>query len=49
MWEYYIHGDVDVFSRNILWLKIAITNKDSLVIANFYLNCVSKLFKLSLT
>ena len=40
MWGFYIHGAVDGFSRKILWLKIATTNKDPLVIANFYLNCV---------
>ena len=40
MWGFYIHGAVDGFSRKILWLKIATTNKDPLVIANFYPNCV---------
>ena len=40
MWEFYVHGAVDRFIRKILWLKIATTNKDPLVIANFYLNCV---------
>ena len=40
MWEFCIHRAVDGFSRKILWLKIATTNKDPLVIANFHLNCM---------
>ena len=40
MWGFYIHRAVGGFSRKILWLKIATINKNLLVIANFYLNCV---------
>ena len=40
MWEFYIYGALDAISRKILGLKIGTTNKDPLIIANFYLNWV---------
>ena len=36
-WGLCIHGCVDGFSRKLLWLKVATTNNDPLVIANYYL------------
>ena len=36
-WGFCIHGCVDGFSRKLLWLKVATTNNDPLVIANYYL------------
>lgn len=40
MWGFCIHGAVDGFSRKLLWLKVATTNNNPLVIANFYLSFV---------
>ena len=37
IWGFCIHGCVDGFSRKLLWLKVATTNNDPLVIANYYL------------
>ena len=37
-----IHGCVDGFSRKLLWLFVASSNKDPLIIANYYLRCVKK-------
>ena len=39
-WGFCIHGCVDGFSRKLMWLKVASTNNDPLVIANYYLSCV---------
>ena len=36
-----IHGCIDGFSRKLLWLNVSTTNNDPLVIANYYINCVS--------
>ena len=36
-WGFCIHRCVDGFSRKLLWLKVATTNNDPLVIANYYL------------
>ena len=36
-WGFCIQGGVDGFSRKLLWLKVATTNNDPLVIATFYL------------
>ena len=41
-WGFCIHGAVDGFSRKLLWLKVSTTNSDPLVVANFYLECVTK-------
>ena len=41
-WGFCIHGCVDGFSRKLIWLVVASTNKDPLVIANFYLQCIRK-------
>lgn len=41
----YIHGCVDGFSRYILWLHAYHTNKDSSVIAGYFLECVINLQK----
>ena len=37
-----IHGAIDGFSRRILWLQVAVTNNDPLIIAEYYLKCVEK-------
>ena len=36
-----IHGCIDGFSRKLLWLNVSTTNNNPLVIANYYINCVS--------
>lgn len=41
-WGFCIHGAIDGFSRKLLWLKVSTTNNDPLVIANFYLEFVTK-------
>eukprot|EP00111_Clytia_hemisphaerica_P012956 TCONS_00038062-protein len=38
-----IHGCIDGFSRNILWLEIASSNKDPSVVCNFYLNQIHRI------
>ncbi|XP_066924268.1 uncharacterized protein [Clytia hemisphaerica] len=38
-----IHGAIDGFSRRILWLKVAASNKDPAVVSNFYLETVRTL------
>ena len=38
-----IHGCIDGFSRKLLWLVVSTTNNDPLVIANYYINCMSRL------
>jgi len=40
-----IHGCIDGFSRKIVWLNVSTTNNDPLVIANYFLNCASRLQK----
>ena len=40
-----IHGAIDGFSRKLLWLVVSTTNNDPIVIANYYLNCISRLGK----
>ena len=37
-----IHGFIDGFSRKIVWLRVSTSNNDPLIIANFYLSCISK-------
>lgn len=37
-----IHGCIDGFSRKVLWLEVCTTNKDSSVIAGYYLKAVKK-------
>ena len=39
-WGFCIHGAVDGFSRKLLWITVATTNNDPLVIANFFLACI---------
>ena len=34
---FYVHGCIDDFSRNIIWLHVANTNKDPAVIACYFL------------
>ena len=41
-WGFAIHGCIDGFSRKILWLYVSTSNNDPLIIANFYLSCISK-------
>ena len=41
-WGFCIHGCVDGFSRKVLWMQVASTNNDSLVVANYFLRCVKK-------
>ena len=38
-----IHAGIDGFSRKILWLKVSHTNKDPLVICQYYLDAISTL------
>ena len=35
-WGFAIHGGIDGFSRKILWLKVATTNNDPIVVANYF-------------
>ena len=37
-----IHGCIDGWSRRIMWLKVAKSNNNPDIIANFYLDCVSE-------
>ncbi|XP_064389966.1 uncharacterized protein LOC135337880 [Halichondria panicea] len=37
---FHIHGGIDGYSRKILWLEVASTNKDSFVIGGYYLKAV---------
>ena len=41
-WGFAIHGCIDGFSRKLLWLIVASSNNDPLIVANFYLNCIKK-------
>ena len=41
-WGFAIHGCVDGFSRKIMWLVVATTNNDPLVVANHFLTCIKK-------
>lgn len=38
-----IHGCIDGFSRYLIWLEVATTNKDPLVCAYYYLKAIKKL------
>ena len=38
-----IHAGIDGFSRKILWLKVSYTNKDPLVVRQYYLDAISTL------
>ncbi len=38
-----VHGCVDGFSRRILWLEVASSNKDPKVVANYFLSTVQEL------
>ena len=38
-WGFAIHGRIDGFSQKILWLVVATTNNDPLVVGNLFLNC----------
>lgn len=40
-WGFCIHGFVDGFSRKFLWLVVASSNNDPLIIGNYYLQCIS--------
>ena len=35
---FYVHGCIDGFSRKIIWLPVANTNKDPAIIAYYFLN-----------
>lgn len=39
---FYIHGCIDGYSRKILWLEVSSTNKDSSVIAGYFLKAVEE-------
>lgn len=41
-----IHGGIDGFSRKVLWLNVAETNKDPFYIAHYFINAVTDLDKL---
>ena len=38
-----IHGAIDGYSRKILWLQVAASNKDPKTIASYYVNCIQQL------
>ena len=42
-WGFCIHGCIDGFSRKIIWLNVASSNNDPLIIANFFLSSIKKL------
>lgn len=42
-YDIFIHGGIDGFSRKILWLELATTNKDPSVITHYYLKTIEKL------
>ena len=37
------HGDIDGYSRRILWLKLSSSNSNPKIIANYYLCCIKEL------
>ena len=39
---FYIHGAIDGFSKKLLWIEVATTNKDPYVIAYYYLKTIMK-------
>ena len=41
-WVFALHGGIDGFSRKILWLNVSTTNNDPLVVANYFLQFLSK-------
>ena len=41
-WDFAILGCIDGFSRKILWLRVTTTNNDPIVIANYYLDFISR-------
>ena len=44
-----IHGRIDGFSRQFIWLFVSRTNNDPLVLANFYLRAITNLGRASNT
>lgn len=38
-----IHGAIDGYSRRILWLEVAHTNKDPCVVGNYFVECVEQI------
>ena len=41
-WGFRIHGCVDGFSRKLLWLIVANSNNDPIVISHYFLRCIKK-------
>ena len=41
-WRFRIHGCVDGFSRKLLWLIVASSNNDPIVISHYFLRCIKK-------
>ncbi len=41
-WGFCIHAGVDGFSRKVLWMNVASTNKDPIVIVNYFLDCIRR-------
>ena len=41
-WGFCIDGCVDGFSRKILWLHVASSNNDPLIIANYFLTWIKR-------
>ena len=41
-WGFALHGGIDGFSRIVLWLNVSTTNNDPLVVANYFLQCVTR-------
>ena len=41
-WGFALYGGIDGFSRKVLWLNVSTTNNDPLVVANYFLQCVTR-------
>ena len=41
-WGFAIHGGIDVFSRNLVWLRVAHSNHDPRVILAYYLDAIDE-------
>ena len=41
-WGFSFHGGIDGFSRKILWLRVDTKNRDPIIIANYYLDFISR-------
>jgi hypothetical protein len=41
-WGFAIHGGIDVYSRNLVWLRLAHSNRDPRVILAYYLDAIDE-------